>query len=141
MNEIQTQTIDPKKPSSIDWEQLLFSFEGRVGRKQYWYYTLGVLIVFILIGVLAAVLPGQILSSVVKAVITLGIIVFGIALWIALLWSNLAIQVKRLHDLNKSGWFLLLILIPYIGPLIMMIWLGFFKGTDGDNRFGRPFTT
>ena len=44
--------------------------------------------------------------------------------------------IKRLHDLNRSGWWSLLILIPYLNFVIYFLLLGFIKGTDGENRYG-----
>jgi uncharacterized membrane protein YhaH (DUF805 family) len=52
----------------------------------------------------------------------------------------LAVQIKRWHDINKSGWFCLLSLLPYIG-LVISIVIGFLPGNIGPNRFGPdPFT-
>ena len=48
---------------------------------------------------------------------------------------GLAVSVRRLHDLNQSGWFYLLVLIPGLGALGLAIWFCF-RGTQGDNRFG-----
>ena len=46
------------------------------------------------------------------------------------------INAKRYHDRDRSGWWLLLILIPLLGPLWLIVVLGFLKGTEGENRFG-----
>ncbi|GAM58449.1 hypothetical protein JCM19231_1208 [Vibrio ishigakensis] len=59
---------------------------------------------------------------------------------ILMLWWSLAIQVKRLHDLDKKGWWVILNLIPYLGSGALMVYLGCFKGTDGENRFGAKAT-
>ena len=48
---------------------------------------------------------------------------------------SLAVTVRRLHDTNRSGWWVLITLIPYIGGIILLILLCL-KGTEGDNRFG-----
>lgn len=50
-------------------------------------------------------------------------------------WISFAGYVKRFHDLDKSGWMSLLCLIPLVN-LFILIWIGFFKGTTGANRFG-----
>jgi uncharacterized membrane protein YhaH (DUF805 family) len=52
------------------------------------------------------------------------------------LWITLAITVKRFHDRDKSGWWVLIGLVPAIGALWILIECGFLKGTTGDNRFG-----
>ena len=51
---------------------------------------------------------------------------------------SLAIQVKRWHDRNKSGWWVLIGLIPLIGGIWALIETGFLAGDDGENRFGWP---
>ena len=51
-------------------------------------------------------------------------------------WIGLAVQVKRWHDRNKSGWWALLNLIPVIGQIWILIECGIFRGTKGDNQFG-----
>ena len=56
--------------------------------------------------------------------------------FLALLWPSLALQVKRWHDRDKSGWFVLVNLIPFIGWLWTLIECGFLDGTQGPNRFG-----
>ena len=60
-----------------------------------------------------------------------------IAVFLALLVPNFTVSVRRLHDTDKSGWFLLLVLVPYIGPIILLI-LFCWPGSSGDNRFGPP---
>ncbi len=57
-------------------------------------------------------------------------------LGIAAIWMKLAVLVKRWHDRDKSGWFVLVTLIPLIGWLWQLIECGFLEGTPGSNRFG-----
>jgi uncharacterized membrane protein YhaH (DUF805 family) len=52
------------------------------------------------------------------------------------LWPWIAVSVKRFHDRGRSGWFLLIALIPFFGALWLLIELGFLRGTPGPNRFG-----
>jgi uncharacterized membrane protein YhaH (DUF805 family) len=51
-------------------------------------------------------------------------------------WIFLAVNVKRWHDRGKSGWWLLVILIPFIGPIWVLIEMGFLRGTRGWNDYG-----
>ncbi|MDQ3126760.1 MAG: DUF805 domain-containing protein [Pseudomonadota bacterium] len=88
-------SIESSAPSQgLDWQKLLFSFEGRTRRSHFW---IGWLICFGA-GFVAGLIPiiGQLIS-------------------IALIWPNLAISVKRLHDMGKSGW---LVVIPWVACLI-----------------------
>ena len=58
--------------------------------------------------------------------------IIGILCW----WISLVITIKRLHDVNKSGWYQLWFLIPVIGFGLLVAWCWVKKGTDGANRFG-----
>jgi uncharacterized membrane protein YhaH (DUF805 family) len=50
------------------------------------------------------------------------------------------VNIKRFHDRDKSGWWVLIVLIPIIGAIWLLIELGFLKGTPGPNQFGSPVT-
>ena len=54
---------------------------------------------------------------------------------LATLLPSLGVSIRRLHDLDKSGWWLLLAFLPLIGSLILLYWL-IQRGTGRDNRFG-----
>ncbi|HZG46474.1 MAG TPA: DUF805 domain-containing protein, partial [Allosphingosinicella sp.] len=66
-----------------------------------------------------------------------GWILLGLAtLWGLLVFiPNLAVTIRRLHDQDKSGWFVLLALIPLVGPIILLVFYCI-EGTRGPNRFG-----
>lgn len=57
-------------------------------------------------------------------------------LYVPLYWSLLAVAIKRYHDQGRRGWWLLLLLIPIIGPLWVVWSLGFRKGMHSENRYG-----
>ncbi|HNU66689.1 MAG: DUF805 domain-containing protein [Methylotenera sp.] len=105
-------------------------FSGRATRSEYWWFYLA----FILFYIAGLVLAG-ILSSISE---TLGMIGFGIVALGALgfILPSLAAGVRRLHDVDKSGWFLLLGLIPIVGLVLLYFFV--IPGTPGDNRFGAP---
>jgi uncharacterized membrane protein YhaH (DUF805 family) len=95
-------------------------FQGRSPRSEYWWFVLFYIIVVIVGSVITAAIP-----------------FFGIVLIVFYLGSiipMLAVSIRRLHDLDKSGWFILLSLIPIVS-LLLLYWFCL-KGTDGDNRFG-----
>ena len=106
-----------------DLVSLLFSFQGRIGRTPYW-------IVSILWGIAFQV-----------AIHTLPPGEESPAIWIALvllfvsLWPLLAVQVKRWHDRNKSGWWVLINFVPIIGPLWALLELGFLGPFDEGNPY------
>jgi uncharacterized membrane protein YhaH (DUF805 family) len=103
----------------------LFAFEGRIGRGTFW----GLSILLWIVG-----LVGYLLLLKAGAV---GVIV-GLLLLIPSVVVSLATQVKRWHDRNKSGWWILIALVPVIGGLWALIETGFLPGTEGPNAYGNP---
>jgi len=102
-------------------------FSGRARRKEYWMFTL-----FNIIFLIIAMVLDNILGTAIEDV-GYGLFYFLYAL--SVLIPSLAVGVRRLHDVGKSGWFLLIALIPIIGS----IWLLVLFCTDGDageNKFG-----
>ena len=57
-----------------------------------------------------------------------------VALGVLVTWISLAVAVKRYHDRDKSGWWLLIVFVPVIGGLWYLIECGFLRGTDGHNN-------
>ncbi len=113
----------------MDLKWLLFSFEGRVNRMPYW----GVVLVMIVLGsglnfAVGDFGPGRPMTA---GPAILETIVFALFLWV-----GLAVQIKRWHDRDKSGWWALLNLLPIIGSIWIFIECGFLRGTHGRNRFG-----
>jgi len=124
----------------MDWKNLLLSFEGRIGRAPYWYFTLAVVIVM---GILMAVTGFSAFSAANIAEggpppsLGAGGILFPL-FCLLILWPALAIQAKRWHDVDKSGWWILISFVPFVGGLIALVFNGFIAGTPGPNRFGNP---
>jgi uncharacterized membrane protein YhaH (DUF805 family) len=100
-------------------------FSGRASRSEYWYWVLFAFLVGIAASIADASLGG--------GMSTVGIL--GGIVGLALLLPNIAIAIRRLHDRDKSGWWLLLVLIPLIGAIILIVWF-VVRGTSGPNRFG-----
>ncbi len=105
-------------------------FQGRSRRKEYWMFVLFQLLVMIGIAVLFAVFDS---ISAGMGSIMLGL---GVLAYLGLFFlPSIAVQVRRFHDQDKSGWFVLLSLVPYVGGLIMLFFM-VQPGTAGPNRFG-----
>lgn len=102
-------------------------FSGRARRKEYWMFTLFSLIASVLLTVL------DVMFGTLDAASGWGLL--GFLYFLAVLLPGLAVSVRRLHDIDKSGWWLLLILIPIIGALVLLVF-AIMEGTRGDNRFG-----
>jgi len=109
----------------MNWKWFLFSFEGRINRKPFWLFNL---VVFALFVMMKLVVDGEInfKENTVSRVFTL-----------LILWPALATQAKRWHDRNKSGWWLLINIVPLIGAIWTLFEIGLLEGTQGENRFGK----
>jgi uncharacterized membrane protein YhaH (DUF805 family) len=116
---------------------LLFSFQGRANRAKFWLVALGIVVIEV---ILFAVLlggaamsgdPEQIAAAMgpVASVVILAFVVIAT-------WISIAVAVKRYHDRNKSGWWVLIVLVPVIGGLWYLIECGFLRGTPGPNTYG-----
>ena len=110
----------------MDWGYLFTSFDGRIDRGKFWagYVVLWVATV-VVVGLLSALLGDSASFWILYAVAVAILIVAG-----------LAVQVKRWHDRGKSGWWVLIALIPLIGPIWAIIETGFLPGTSGPNEYG-----
>jgi uncharacterized membrane protein YhaH (DUF805 family) len=116
--------------------QVLFSFDGRAPRRQYWGVSLGIVAAFFLQGLIAALLFPMFASMGGGGILeVLTLLVFAVFACVAL-WSSLAITAKRWHDRGKSGWMILVAFIPVIGGLWTLIECGFLRGTEGRNAYG-----
>ena len=96
------------------------NFSGRACRSEYWYWILFIIIADIVAAIIDQTLGIQLVTG-----------LFGLVTII----PNIAIAIRRLHDLDRTGWWVLLGFIPLIGWIILLIWY-VTKGTDGPNRFG-----
>ena len=152
--------------SPIDWAkrplQKYADFSGRASRPEYWWYVLALLVLYLIVGMIIENLLG--IDRMIGGV-------YGpLSLLLALgtLVPSLAVAVRRLHDTNRSGWWMLL-LVPYfvsailamrslasgnmvglgsagilaiiglIGAIVLLIFM-VLPGTAGENRFGPPET-
>jgi uncharacterized membrane protein YhaH (DUF805 family) len=97
------------------------NFSGRAIRSEYWWFVLAYIVAYLVVAIVDYVLGVQLLTAILS---------------LALLIPSIAVGVRRLHDLDKSGWWLLLGLIPLVG-LILIYWFAQ-PGTPGPNRFGPP---
>ena len=99
-------------------------FSGRARRSEYWWYILFYLIVAIVASVIDSILGTDSGGT--------GLVSGLVGL--ALLLPTLAVSVRRLHDISRSGWWVLLGLIPLIGTIILIIW--YCQDSHGPNAYG-----
>ncbi len=98
------------------------NFSGRARRKEYWYFYLFFILVYVL-------------ALIVDAALGMDSVVAGIAS-LALLVPNFAVGARRLHDINKSGWWLLMSLIP-IANIVLLVWMAS-DTKPQSNQWGAP---
>ncbi len=108
----------------MDWRWFLFSISGRINRKPYWMFLLVMLAVLVAVEFMTGDINNENVSGATTVVSLLSI------------WPAIAVQAKRWHDMDRSAWWLLINLVPFIGGLVVLIVCGFFRGTNGANRFG-----
>ncbi len=114
------------------YQPKVFSFNGRIGRMRYLAYSIGVNFLLMLVMVplagASAFMGGDPTTSMIGM---LGIGIF----YIVTIVISVMFAKRRLNDLNRSGWWFLLFIIPIVN-LVLAIYLIFFPGTSGDNNFG-----
>ncbi len=113
----------------------LFSFHGRIGRGAFW----GLSLTGLLVDLGASAGLGSVASTVSEGSTTYTLLVLlTLVLVPAGFVIQLATSVKRWHDRGKSGWWVLITVIPIIGLLWSLVEQGFLAGTDGYNQHGAP---
>src|SRR3954468_23001946 len=114
--------MNPNNMTPVDWAkrplQKYADFSGRAPRAEYWWFFVGIVICYILLTIVESIL------GIRKMVVGL----YGpltALLWLATIVPSLAVGARRLHDTNRSGWWLLMPFVPYAialalaGPAIM----------------------
>ena len=113
----------------------IFTTEGRLNRLRYFKYYFLLLLVYKLINFVAeqigGSLTGQAESTLIEAALGIVFLITGIGNFIGFIM----LDVRRLHDLDRSGWFVLLLFVPLVN-LLFVLYLWFMPGTVGYNRFG-----
>ncbi len=102
-------------------------FSGRSRRKEYWYFVLFNIIVAIVLSLI------DMLLGTFSSTSNIGLLsgIYSLAVLI----PTIALTVRRLHDIDRSGWWILINLVPFIGSIVILIF-ALLDGTPGDNRFG-----
>lgn len=96
-------------------------FQGRARRKEYWMFFLFNFLITILLSTIEALLGlGGILSA-----------IYGLAV----LLPSIAVSVRRLHDIGRSGWWMLLSIIPVIGLIVLLVF-AILDSQPGENKYG-----
>lgn len=114
-----------------------FKYQGRASRSEFWWFYLFTILTLIALFVLGGVIAsltnsngGQSTSNVMSGVFGLLFLLYFIGIFL----PTLSLIVRRLHDSDKSGWFLLLAFVPFGGIVLLVFYC--LPGTQGPNQFG-----
>lgn len=120
-----------------DFADDLFAIDGRISRQKFWLMGMVIILAVVALTVFSRFVSSTavFLSGDPQSAIAVGAGLFWIGA-IAAWWMCLAVCAKRWHDRGKSGWRTLILLIPIIGPVWVLVELGFLQGDYGDNRYG-----
>lgn len=119
----------------IDWyKKVVFenyaNFSGRARRSEYWYFVLANIILVAVFGLLLSLVNGFLGIDSSGVFIIVFLIYF-----LAIIIPMLAVICRRLHDINKSGWYYLVRLIPIVGPIWFLVMMCT-EGDSGKNNYG-----
>lgn len=104
----------------------LLKFDGRIRRMGWWIAGIGM-------GIVGSVFE-WIRDADNSIILTLVFGILALVVWVI----GISLSVRRFHDLNQSGWLVLINIIPLVGWLITLIMLGFMPGDQGENKYGPP---
>ena len=102
-------------------------FSGRSRRKEYWYFVLFNVIIGVALSVLDALIGTYNPSA--------GIGLLGGIYSLAVLVPSIAVSVRRLHDIDRTGWWVLIALVPVVGAIVLIVF-HVLDSTPGPNRYG-----
>lgn len=120
------------------------TFSGRASRSEYWWAVLFTVVVSIVLSFIWAGISGSSAGSTSGTpVFEFGVLLgrsskdpLSIIFSLGVLLPSLAVAVRRLHDTNRSGWWYFLVLIPLVGPIILLVWFLLPAKVEGQ-RFDR----
>lgn len=113
-----------------------FSPKGRLRRLPYFLYGLAIGLVTGVLSIVAQYLSDQLQINMQNPdYLAIMFLVGNLILFIIFMYAAWVLGMKRFHDLDHSGWWMLLSLIPIVG-FFVALYLLFFRGTEGPNRFG-----
>ena len=109
--------------------QQYVGFSGRASRSEYWFAYLSFIVA--VVGMLILTIISAFIIDVLATL--MGLLTFG--LYIGGFLPLLAVSVRRLHDLGKSGWMMLVVFIPFVGGILLLVWF-VSDGEAANNAYG-----
>ena len=105
------------------------AFGGRAGRPEFWYFMLVQVVIIIVLRVLNQIIGLPVTRS------SVGLL--DLIYSFAVLLPNLSLYVRRLHDVGGTGWYVLTLFVPIVGPIVLTVFWAQ-PGQQGDNKYGSP---
>ncbi len=122
-----------ERSKTMDWYLMVWKryaeFSGRSRRKELWVFALINTIICTVLYVGGMMMAGQ--GSSLGTLFSALYVIYALAALV----PNLAVDVRRLHDIGKSGWWLLIAIVPIVGAIILIVWWAT-DGQPGDNQYG-----
>jgi uncharacterized membrane protein YhaH (DUF805 family) len=103
-------------------------FDGRAGRAEFWWFVLANVVLYIALLIVTGI------AFAISTAIGVIVVLLAVAAYFALIIPSIAVAIRRLHDTDKSGWWLLISLIPF-GGLVLLVFYAM-EGTNGPNQYG-----
>ena len=107
------------------------NFDGRARRSEFWYYNLMNMIIVITLVILVVALVAVTQSAIIGGIIGILILLYVLGTFI----PSIAVLVRRLHDVGKSGWWYFIALVPIVGTIWLLVLL-FTDSQEGSNEYG-----
>jgi uncharacterized membrane protein YhaH (DUF805 family) len=104
------------------------NFSGRATRSEFWFWTLFVVLYSVVLMVAFLALNLDVDKALNPFIVVCLLILVSVV-------PGIALTVRRLHDLGRSGWTGLVLVVPFLGQVIFVVWMCT-RGTQGPNRFG-----
>jgi uncharacterized membrane protein YhaH (DUF805 family) len=118
----------------MDFKYLFTSFEGRIGRQQWWLGSIVLAVISWVVSFVIQLVAGA--PDPATGQMNTGGLIILLVVMIPFMYAGIALSAKRWHDRGKSGWWILINLVPIIGGLWALVENGFLRGTDGPNQYG-----
>ena len=101
-------------------------FNGRASRSEFWWFVLFYAVVILIVNQIVSLtgLP----------------IIISVLVWASFVLPMLGLYFRRLHDVDRTAWWILIAFVPLIGSIVLIVFWAT-PGTEGDNRFGPPTAT
>ncbi|GAA1983055.1 DUF805 domain-containing protein [Isoptericola halotolerans] len=111
------------------------TFSGRARRSEYWFWALFMVLVAIVLSIFVSATGGLEIDTATMTPVFGATYFVATLVNLALLLPTIAVTVRRLHDQDKSGFWYFIVFVPFVGPIILLVFM-FLEGTRGPNQFG-----